>query len=81
MDRPTGSVTLEVAASLAGVDVGQIRDWAAIDGLVIEQRGRIETVLLDRVIALSTAARRRRQGSGRDALRARLADARSNPPK
>jgi hypothetical protein len=77
---PDASVTIEAAAELAGVDVGQIRRWAAIEGLEIQRRGHVETVVLDRVMALSASAKRRRAGSTRDTLRARLADARSRHP-
>ena len=69
------SVSIQAAAERAGVDVAQIRRWAAIDGLEIQRRGHVETVILDRVMALSTSARRRSSGGARDALRARLADA------
>jgi uncharacterized membrane protein len=69
------SVPIQAAADMAGVDVGQIRRWAEIDGLEIQRRGHVETVILDRVMALSASARRRLSSSGRDALRARLADA------
>jgi hypothetical protein len=71
------SVSIQAAADRAGVDVAQIRRWAAIDGLEIHRRGHLETVVLDRVMALSASARRRTSGSSRDALRARLADAAS----
>jgi uncharacterized membrane protein len=71
------SVSIQAAAEQAGVDVAQIRRWAAIDGLEIQRRGHLETVILDRVIALSASARRRSAGGTRDALRARLADAAS----
>ena len=71
------SVSIQAAADRAGVDVAQIRRWAAIDGLEIQRRGHVETVILDRVMALSASARRRSSGGSRDALRARLADAAS----
>jgi hypothetical protein len=74
--KPRGeSVSIQAAAEMAGVDVGQIRRWAEIDGLEIQRRGHLETVILDRVMALSASARRPSAGSTRDALRARLADA------
>jgi hypothetical protein len=72
------SVPIAVAAERAGVDVAQIRRWAAIDGLQIQGRGAMELVRLDQVMALSAAARRHR--SRRDSLRARLADARIQDP-
>jgi hypothetical protein len=64
------------AAQRAGVDVAQIRRWAAIGGLEIQRRGATELVIVERVMALSVSARRRDPSSSRDALRARLADAR-----
>lgn len=75
-----GSVPIQAAAELAGVDVGQIRRWAEIDGLEIHRRGHVETVVLDRVMALSASARRRQGSRGRDTLRARLADATIDTP-
>jgi hypothetical protein len=80
MPSRSASVTIQAAADLAGVDVGQIRRWAAIDGLEIQRRGHEETVVLDRVMALSASARRRGSSSDRDGLRARLADARIQNP-
>ena len=74
------SVPLTTAAELAGVDVGQIRRWAEIGGLEIQRRGHEETVVLDRVMALSASARRRGASSDRDGLRARLADAKVQNP-
>jgi hypothetical protein len=74
------SVPIEEAAAIAGIDVAQIRRWAAIDGLQIQGRGARQLVLLDQVMALAAAARRRDRSSGRDALRARLADARNRDP-
>lgn len=73
------SVPIEEAAELVGVDVEQIRRWAAIDGLEIRRRGHLEMVILDDVIALSSAARRRGAKS-RSTLLARLADARVENP-
>jgi hypothetical protein len=73
------SVTIDEAAELAGIDVEQIRRWAAIDGLQIQGRGARELVLLDQVMALAAAARRRNPKS-RSALVARLADARVRNP-
>lgn len=74
------SVPIEDAAGAAGVDVEQIRRWAAIDGLRIQGRGGREFVLLDQVMSLAIAARRRDPSSARGALRARLADARIQNP-
>ena len=74
------SVPIEDAAGAARVDVEQIRRWAAIEGLQIQGRGGREFVLLDQVLALATAARRRDPSSARSALRARLADARIQNP-
>jgi hypothetical protein len=80
MPSRSASVPIQAAADLAGVDVGQIRRWAAIDGLEIQRRGHEETVVLDRVMALSASARRRGSSSDREGLRARLADARIQNP-
>jgi 2-hydroxychromene-2-carboxylate isomerase len=77
MQSRNGSVPIQTAAELAGIDVGQIRRWAAIEGLEIQRRGHEETVVLERVMSLSASARRRGSGSARDGLRARLADARA----
>jgi hypothetical protein len=71
----TASVPIQVAAERAGVGVEQIRRWAEIGGLEIQRRGSLETVRLDRVMALSASARRNDPSSSRGALRARLADA------
>jgi DNA-binding transcriptional MerR regulator len=71
----TASVPIPVAAARAGVSVEQIRRWADIGGLEIQRRGSLETVRLDRVMALSASARRNDPSSSRAALRARLADA------
>jgi hypothetical protein len=75
MSTRNGPVLIQAAADLAGVDVGQIRRWADVGGVEIQRRGGLETVPLERVMALSASARRLRAGSDRDALRARLADA------
>ncbi len=73
-------VPIATAAEQAGVDVAQIRRWAAVGGLQVQGRGGSEFVRLDQVLALSAAARRRDPSTSRGALRARLADARiSNP--
>lgn len=71
----TASVPILVAAERAGVHVEQIRRWADVGRLEIQRRGSLETVLLDRVMALSASARRNDPSSSRSALRARLADA------
>jgi hypothetical protein len=49
------SVPLRAAGELAGVDVDQIRRWAADGAVLIEQRGELEVVRLDVVEALSDA--------------------------
>ena len=73
-------VPIAIAAEQAGVDVAQIHRWAEVGGLELQGRGGREFVRLDKVLALSAAARRRDPSSGRGALRARLADARiANP--
>jgi hypothetical protein len=68
------------AAHRAGVDVAQIRRWAAVGELDIHRRGGVEVVLVDQLMAWAATARRRDPASGRDALRARLADARVQNP-
>lgn len=73
------SVPIVMAAERAGVDVAQIHRWAAIEGLEIRRRGHLETVILEDVLALSVAARRRTAKS-KSALIARLADARVQNP-
>jgi hypothetical protein len=74
--QPTNAtVPILDAAHQAGVDVEQIRRWAAIGGVEIQRRGGAEVVLVDQVMALAASARRRDPSIGRDALRARLADA------
>jgi hypothetical protein len=74
------SVPIGTAAERAGVDVAQIRRWAEIGGLEIQRRGALEIVVLDEVMALSASARRRTAGSSREALKARLADAKVRHP-
>jgi hypothetical protein len=76
----TPSVPIAEAAALAGVEISQIRSWAAIEGLEIRRRGPIEVVPLDEVMALSATQRRRVSRSSRSTLRARLADARIQNP-
>jgi hypothetical protein len=80
MLQKNASVPIAAAAEQAGVDVAQIHRWAAVDSLEIQRRGRTEVVVLDDVMALSAAARRRDKNASRGALRARLADARVRQP-
>lgn len=80
MPAPNASVSIQAAADLAGVDVGQIRRWAEVGGLEIQRRGGLEIVVLDRVMALLASSKHRGHGSGRDALRARLEDATIDTP-
>ena len=47
-----GSVTIEAAAELMGIDVRVIREWSAIGSLQIEYRGNDEVVHLGHVRAL-----------------------------
>ena len=75
MSTRNGPTPIQAAADLAGVDIAQIRRWADVGGIEIQRRGGIETVILERVMALSASVRRRRSGGDRDSLRARLADA------
>jgi hypothetical protein len=72
----TPTLPLLEAAHRAGVDVAQIRRWAAVGVLDIHRRGGMEVVLVDQVMTAAASARRRDHSSGRDTLRARLADAR-----
>jgi hypothetical protein len=72
----TPTLPLLEAANRAGVDVAQIRRWAAVGVLDIHRRGGMEVVLVDQVMTAAASARRRDHSSGRDTLRARLADAR-----
>jgi hypothetical protein len=51
------SVPIEAAGELAGVEVGQIRRWAANGAVEIEQRGELEVIRLDVVEALARSAR------------------------
>ena len=60
--------------------MAQIRRWAAVGGLDISRRGAAEIVVVDEVMALAASARRRDSASGRDTLRARLADAKVQNP-
>ena len=47
-----GSVTIEAAAELLGIDVRVIREWAALGSLRIEYRGDDEVVHLGQVRTL-----------------------------
>ena len=47
-----GSVTIEAAAELMGIDVRVIREWSAIGSLQIERRGDEEVVHLGQVRTL-----------------------------
>ena len=51
------SVPIEAAGELAGVEVDQIRRWAAIGAVEIEQRGELEVIRLDIVEALAQSPR------------------------
>jgi DNA-binding transcriptional MerR regulator len=75
-----GSVKIEAAAELMGIDVRVIREWSAIGSLRIERRGDEEVVHLDQVRALIRSP----LGSGagveprRGALRMLLRDTRTD---
>jgi hypothetical protein len=75
-----GSVTIEAAAELMGIDVRVIREWSAIGSLHIEYRGNDEVVHLGQVRALVRSP----LGSGesteprRGALRVLLRDAKAD---
>ena len=80
MSVSNAPVPIATAAERAGVDVAQIHRWAEVGGLQLQGRGGREFVRMDQVLALSAASRRRDPSSARDALRARLADARITNP-
>jgi phage terminase Nu1 subunit (DNA packaging protein) len=63
------SVPIAAAAELTDVDVPTVREWARAGSLVIEQRGEMEVVELERVTALASKRRASRNGSLRDRLR------------
>ena len=51
-----GSVTIEAAAELMGIEVRVIREWSAIGSLQIERRGDEEVVHLGQVRTLARSA-------------------------
>ena len=63
------SVPIAAAAELTNVDVPTVRDWARTGSLVIDQRGDMEVVELERVTALASRRRASRNGALRDRLR------------
>jgi phage terminase Nu1 subunit (DNA packaging protein) len=63
------SVPIAAAAELSSVDVPTVRDWARAGSLVIEQRGDMEFVELERVTALASRRRASRNSALRDRLR------------
>jgi hypothetical protein len=63
------SVPIAAAAELTSVDVPTVRGWAREGSLLIEQRGDMEVVELDRVTALASRRRASRNGALRDRLR------------
>jgi phage terminase Nu1 subunit (DNA packaging protein) len=63
------SVPIAAAAELTSVDVPTVRDWARAGSLVIEQRGDMEVVELERVTVLASRRRTSRNGALRDRLR------------
>ena len=75
MSTRSRPVPIQSAADVAGIDVWQIRRWADMGSVEIQQRGGVETVVLELVMAMAASARRRRPGGVKDSLRARLADA------
>jgi hypothetical protein len=79
---PNGSVLIEAAAELAGVDVRTIRQWAVIGAIEIEWRGEMEVVRLDRVKYLSSTYNMpiRNPSAERQALRGLLGDATLDTP-
>lgn len=73
------SVPLEAASELMCIDVDQIRRWAAIGAVEIENRGELEVVRLDTVEALSNSPRALRP-DGRYMLRRLLDGVRIETP-
>ncbi|MDQ4107848.1 MAG: hypothetical protein M3138_03450 [Actinomycetota bacterium] len=73
---PNGSVLIEAAAELTGVDVRTIRQWAAIGAVEIEWKGDMEVVRLDRVKFLASTWNMtgRTHGSEREAIRGLLGE-------
>lgn len=75
-----GSVTIEAAAELMGIDVRVIREWSAIGSLQIERRGDEEVVHLGQVRTLVRSPLRSGEGAEprRGALRLLLRDTRTD---
>jgi hypothetical protein len=74
-----GSVTIEAAAELMGIDVRVIREWAAIGSLQIEYRGDDEVVHLGQVRTLFRSPMGSEDaGSRRGALRVLRRDTRTD---
>jgi hypothetical protein len=76
-----GSVTIEAAAELMGIDVRVIREWSAIGSLRIERRGDEEVVHLGQVRTLVRSPLGPGEGAEpkRGALRVLLRDTRTDP--
>jgi hypothetical protein len=75
-----GSVTIEAAAELMGIDVRVIREWSAIGSLRIERRGHEEVVHLGQVRTLVRSPMRSGESvePRRGALRVLLRDTRTD---
>jgi phage terminase Nu1 subunit (DNA packaging protein) len=74
-----GSVTIEAAAELMGIDVRVIREWLAIGSLRIERRGDEEVVHLGQVRKLFRSPMASGSaGSRRGALRVLRRDTRAD---
>jgi len=73
-----GSVTIEAAAELMGVDVHVIREWSAMGSLHIEYQGNDEVVHLGQVMALVRSGSEESTEPRRGALRVLLRDTRTD---
>lgn len=75
-----GSVTIEAAAELMGIEVRVIREWSAIGSLQIERRGDEEVVHLAQVRTLVRSPLGSGEGAEprRGALRLLLRDTRTD---
>jgi hypothetical protein len=73
-----GSVTIEAAAELMGIEVRVIREWSAIGSLHIEYQGNDEVVHLGQVMALVRSGSEEGADPRRGALRVLLRDTRTD---
>jgi hypothetical protein len=73
-----GSVTIETAAELMGIEVRAIREWSATGSLHIEYQGNDEVVHLGQVMALVRSGSEEGADPRRGALRVLLRDTRAD---